>query len=1247
MPIIGFMLLRPASLRDGRQIARHVLRLVRFCTVAGVLLAFGVGVMLMSDNHGEASSGKNTENQKPYGIDRRIPWTTSHVVGFPDADSIVPETQVNLSSIERKPEAFVEAGKAIFNGKGTCYSCHTLNPSAPKSRGPDLTDIGARAATRKPRFAGFSAKPKPDMGSKAYLIESLYAPDAFLVPGYGKTMMPAWKPPISLSNLEIEAVIAFLQSQGGEVDLTPFEPFIDIQSVAKEMEARPPVLAGDIERGKNVFVNTAKCIACHNVDGIEKPVNQRLDEGVEIVLGPDLTDIATLNSVRYIEESILKPNAGIVRGYGLATVRTGGAVIQGTLVSQVAPDEASRIQSNLNPDLIGDNEKIVLRIKGANGAETERAILLSELDPEPIEALVNLKEKGYFWIQVMPADSTTPISGDLIEATDKNITLKVGDGVQTVSKSNVKVQAIVTPYNDEPIVGELISENKAEITLKIDGSERTFDKYEDLAGDPEYSRALGKRLNVTSPMPTNYSQILSVAEYYDLLAFLSTLTGKTAETGPPLSLHPKQTFTKLKLDQPVYIEREPGTDQLLVIELGGKIRRFTDDPEVDEAELLFDTGRETYGLTFHPDYEKNGDLYVVSNGPKGGKVTETKNRISRCSVERQPPYHCDKHSEPIIMEWQSNNHNGGDLAFGPDGFLYIAAGDGAMDSDTNLTGQPGSYDREPKGQDISNVLATIMRIDVDHPEAGRAYSVPADNPFIGFEGARPEIWAYGIRNPWRMTFDQETGHLWVGNVGQDQWEMIHLVRRGDNYGWSLYEGSHPFFLNRKPGPTPIVKPTVEHPHSESRSITGGVVYYGSKFPELRGAYIYGDYATGKIWALRHNGERIIWHREIADTTLQIVSFGIDHNDEILIADLASGIFQLEHKPKDELTAKFPTRLSGTGLFASVKDHQTVPGLIPYSVNAPLWADGAHMERFIGLPGDSQIDFTTSHGWTFPDGTVLVQTFALDLEAGNPAPIASRRSVEDSEQSRFKATSRHRIETRLLTRQQNEWVGYSYVWNDEQTDATLVAADGMDRILTIQDSKSPEGSREQIWRYPSRVECMVCHSRAANYVLGLNTMQMNKTHDYGGVSDNQLRTLDHLGIFTKPLPKRPEEYPKLVNPYNPQESLDARARSYLHAACANCHVHTGGGNAHIVLEFTAERDKTYTFGVRPQHDTFGISNAMLIAPGSPDRSIIYHRVLRRGAGQMPPLATSVVDHQAIQLLRDWISQMEPTTEKLAR
>lgn len=420
------------------------------------------------------------------------------------AASVVPETStatIDIEKIDRTPEAFIEAGEIIFNGKGKCNTCHTLDPSAPPGRCPDLTDVGTRAATRQ-----------PGKTAKEYLIESAYEPHKYLVPGYGNIMPPVWKPPISLSEIEIETVIAFLQSQGGEVDLTPFEPPVDIGSAAAVVEELPPLLTGDVERGKKVFVEGAKCIACHAVAGVEQPAGQTLDEGVEVVAAPDLTDIAGLNSLRYIEESVLLPNAQIVSGYGSVTVKTGGTMVQGTLVSQ-------------------DNDKIVVRVKDAAGNEEERTILLSELDPEPIEELTDLKGEGYFWIQVTLADTGATVSGDLVEENDENITLQVGGESQTISKSNVKVQATLIDFDENVIVGELVSENEDEITLIVDGEEQIIDTF-DIDEGPTYSRAFGKRLVVTSPMPSNFPLLLSVSDMSDLLAYLLSLTGATDATVP-------------------------------------------------------------------------------------------------------------------------------------------------------------------------------------------------------------------------------------------------------------------------------------------------------------------------------------------------------------------------------------------------------------------------------------------------------------------------------------------------------------------------------------------------------------------------------------------------------------------------------------------------------------------------------------------------------------------------------------------
>jgi uncharacterized repeat protein (TIGR03806 family) len=694
---------------------------------------------------------------------------------------------------------------------------------------------------------------------------------------------------------------------------------------------------------------------------------------------------------------------------------------------------------------------------------------------------------------------------------------------------------------------------------------------------------------------------------------------------PPLPYRVKQTFTKLKIPCPIGVAHEPGTNNLILIHQlvawtgAGKILRIKDDPNVEKADVLLNVDGIAYGVAFHPDYLKNGYLYVGWNGPLAGPKKFT--RVTRYTIGRQPPYVLDPNSAKLIIEWESDGHNGGDVAFGNDGMLYVTSGDGTSDSDTNLA-----------GQDMTRPLAKLLRIDVDHPAPGKAYSVPADNPFVNTPGARPETWAYGFRNPWRLHIDRPTGDIWVGQNGQDLWEQAYLVQRGANYGWSVTEGSHPFYPDRKAGPTPISPPTVEHSHSEMRSLTGGIVYHGSELPELRGAYLYGDWSTGKIWGVRHEHGKVTWNQELADTTLQITGFGTDSQGELLIADHGSGFYRLEPSPKQENPPKFPTRLSETGLFTSVKDHQPDPALIPYSVNAPLWSDGADKERFIALPGTSQIEFTEANGWNFPEGAVLVKTFSLATGSGQPA--VSRR-----------------IETRLLTRQIGKWVGYSYIWNDEQTDADLVAAAGMDRVYDVADAKAPGGRRQQTWHYPSRTECMVCHSRAANFVLGLNTVQMNRDHIYGRVTANQLRTLEHIGVFgtsiaqasgSKPparLPRPPEQMRKLVDPYDSHADLEARARSYLHANCAICHVPAGGGNAAMDLDFLTDKDKANVIGKPPLHDRFGIANALLIAPGDPEGSILYLRLARRGPGQMPALASSVVDARAVQLMHDWIKQMK--------
>jgi uncharacterized repeat protein (TIGR03806 family) len=741
---------------------------------------------------------------------------------------------------------------------------------------------------------------------------------------------------------------------------------------------------------------------------------------------------------------------------------------------------------------------------------------------------------------------------------------------------------------------------------------------------------------------------------------------------PPLPYRTAKAYPQLGMTFPIGAMRIPNSDVMLVIAQDKSsgpsvVYRFRDSPETKElVEYLKVPGEGVaYGFAFHPRFAENGYVYLGWNGSldKSKKMT----RVTRFTLQPQAPYAIDPASAVEIIAWESDGHNGGDLTFGQDGYLYITSGDGTSDSDTNLAGQT-----------TDTLLSKVLRIDVDHPADGKPYSIPKDNPFVARSEFRPETYAYGLRNPWRMTCDPVTGHIWVGNNGQDLWEQVYLVKPGDNYGWSVYEGSHLFYAERKLGPDKHVKPTAEHHHNEARSLTGGVVYHGDKYPYLKGAYIYGDHSTGRIWGIRHDGQNVLWHKLLADTPYNISGFALDHHGEVLVLDHRGNgegnMYHLEPMPPEASPARFPRKLSESGLFREVKSHAMADGVVPYSVNSPLWSDGAHKERFIAIPHqdgrDMRIEFGTGRSWKFADDTTLVKSFAIETKAGDPA-------------------SRRWVETRFMVKQQGEWAGYSYRWNEDQSDAELVDASGADQSFDIQvpaTADQPAGTRQQTWHFPSRTECMVCHSRAANFVLGLSEAQMNREHDYGGVVDHQFRVLERLGLLKiatqADAPKRfrtllqeqglsekevnehfrksteggeqraPKSlqtlfvqemtaYKALPNPYDESQPLEARARSYLHSNCSHCHIEAGGGNSQMNLEFSTELAKMKVIGEKPLHHRFDLADPQLIAPGEPQRSVLLHRLSQRGdkSGQMPQLATSIVDEAAVKLFRAWIAEVK--------
>jgi uncharacterized repeat protein (TIGR03806 family) len=674
-------------------------------------------------------------------------------------------------------------------------------------------------------------------------------------------------------------------------------------------------------------------------------------------------------------------------------------------------------------------------------------------------------------------------------------------------------------------------------------------------------------------------------------------------------------FPKLTFDRPVVLAAMPGSNRLFVGEVGGKVYSFPNDPECPRADLAVDLAATRqkasalYGIAFHPRFEANRYVYLCYTI---GYDKADGTHVSRFKVSRDNPPRIDPESETLLITWYAGGHNAGCLQFGPDGDLYIAAGDGA---------DPTPPDPFKAGQDLGALLSKIMRIDVDHQDPGKHYKVPPDNPFVGFPGARPEVWAYGFRNPWRFSFDRRTGDLWAGDVGWELWELVYKVDKGGNYGWSIMEGRQPVRTEGQRGPTPIIPPVVDHPHSEAASITGGYVYRGSKFPDLVGAYVYGDFQTGKVWGLRHDGKAVTWHRELAETPVQLVSFAEDLAGELYLIDYerTKQIYSLAPNKAVSHAEDFPRKLSRTGLFASVKDQKPAPGVIPYAIVAELWSDGATAERLLALPGRSQIAVDDDGKWKFPDGSVLARTVSIEREVGQPS-------------------SRRRLETQVLHLEDESWRPYTYIWDDDQADASLADAKGASTPLTIIDPRAPGGRRELTYRFSARSECLQCHNpwvekqttmfgRQSASPLAANALQLDRDH--------QLRTFARLGLFSRPLPARPEDAPKLANPYDESDDLGRRARSYLHVNCSHCHQFGAGGSTNMQLTFSLPLDQTKTVGARPLQGTFNIAGARIIAPGDPGGSVLYYRTAKLGSGRMPRVGSNVVDERAVALIHDWI------------
>lgn len=704
----------------------------------------------------------------------------------------------------------------------------------------------------------------------------------------------------------------------------------------------------------------------------------------------------------------------------------------------------------------------------------------------------------------------------------------------------------------------------------------------------------------------------------------------------PLPLESVRAFPKLRFNRPVeFTHAGDGTNLVYVVELPGVIRLFENHDGASEASVFLDirdivqsTGYEEglVGLAFHPRYRENGEFFVFYT------AAPTQSVVSRFRVSEDNPRVADRASEEVILRTNrhSHDHVGGSIRFGHDGYLYIALGDG------------GSLDDcQGHGQSLKSLLAGVLRIDVDHHQPPLAYAIPEDNPYVNTKGARGEIWAKGLRNPWRLSVDAATGELWTGDVGQHRFEEVNRVRRGGNYGWNIREGFESYQPSVQSKPERLIDPIVAYDRGRGESITGGAVYRGRQLTQFVGHYIYGDYVSGDVWALRMDGERLAENRHVASVGQYITAFGQDAEGELYLCTYDGWLFRLRERSGhlETVAQEFPRKLSETGLYLSVEHNEPAPAMIPYEVNMPFWSDYAVKDRYLVLPEEASVGFDETGKWQMPVGTVLCKTIWMHRD-------------------RDTKTEPFRLETRLLVHSPDGWQAYTYVYNDDQTDAELLDGSRNESIELTSGGRTIH----QPYYFPARHDCFTCHTRGEGFVLGMTTRQLNRVMHYQGESENQLAMFDRLGIFTQPLEKTPDQlerfpewgYGNLVRSQAPdapraeesmQGDLGDLARAWLDVHCAVCHRPRGVAPHYRDLRYHTPLEKTNLIGGTPNHGHLTLRDSHIVTPGRPGESELLYRMGQRGPRQMPPLATHVPDPKAVAVIRDWIRRM-PEEEPVA-
>ena len=688
-----------------------------------------------------------------------------------------------------------------------------------------------------------------------------------------------------------------------------------------------------------------------------------------------------------------------------------------------------------------------------------------------------------------------------------------------------------------------------------------------------------------------------------------------------------RVFPNLSFSLPVGMYQAPNdsTRWYVIEQKSGLVRGFPNSQSAQPGDVStfldlstkIEVGAETglLGLAFHPQWPSTPQVFVYYSLAGTDPV---ENRVSRFTSSNGGAS-LDLASEQVVLRLVKNqvdhNHNGGNIAFGPDGYLYIGTGEGGSAGDPN-----------DNAQNRNVLFGKMLRIDVS-PATG--YAIPtgaSGNPFAANaqctsatgstsgtgSAACPEIFAYGLRNPWRWSFDRVTGDLWVGDVGQDTREEIDVVRRGANLGWRIREGSVCYNPASNCGTTgangeALVDPLVEYGHDVGAAVTGGYVYRGAKIPALVGRYVFADYVSSRVFSFQPPNPLVAATPRVvlstSDTVLNspqnVTSLAQGNDGELYVVGYGGQLYGLQ--AATAVVDTIPTLLSQTGCVATDAT-QPASGLVPYGINAPFWSDGADKQRWLAVPDGSAITPQTPGRWSPPNGTVLMKNFRLNNQL---------------------------VETRLLMRHPDGvWAGYTYEWNAGQTDATRVVGGKIKAV----------GS--QTWIYPSESNCMECHTQVAGRVLGLETAQLNSDLSYPatGRTANQITTLNAIGLLSPTIDGTPATLPSYVDPHGTAGTLEQRARAFLHTNCSQCHQPNGPTPVTLDLRYTTTLAQTGTCNATPAAGDLGLANAKLIAPGAPDSSVLLSRVNRRDSFAMPPLSSNLVDTASVAVLRQWIQAL---------